>query len=221
MTPPYPRIAVIHHLQRPFLGHATALGRVEEHFGTLPDLDGVDAVVSLGGEPSAWELPQEVALLREALARELPVLGVCLGAQILALAAGGSVARLPRRHVAWEPLRVVASEDPVLGALPAGAAGLHWNQDGIEPPHGAVEVLARPDGSGAEGFRVGRQAWGVQFHPEVDADALDGWYADWGELLAPAAVTEAQARTADARNLPGQAALAAAIFGSFARHAGS
>ena len=57
MNPTYPHIAVIHHLQQPFLGNAAApLGTVKEHFGeTLPHLDEVDAVVSFGGEKSAWE----------------------------------------------------------------------------------------------------------------------------------------------------------------------
>ena len=73
------------------------------------------------------------------------------------------------------------------------------------------------EGGRAEGFRVGRLAWGVQFHPEVDHAALDGWYAEWGELLEPAGVTEADVRAADARHLPGQAALSTAIFGAFAR----
>ena len=101
--------------------------------------------------------------------------------------------------------------------IPADAHALHWNEDGIEPPPGAVEVYERPQGGRAEGFRVGRLAWGVQFHPEVDQAALDGWYAEWRELLEPAGVTEAGARDADARHLPGQAALSTAIFGAFAR----
>src|SRR3954454_15462386 len=88
MPTKYPRIAVIHHLRQPFLGHAAApLGPVEEHFGTLPDLD-VDAIVSLGGEQAAWDpaLQPEVELIRAALEREIPFLGVCLGAQLLARA---------------------------------------------------------------------------------------------------------------------------------------
>ena len=91
------RVAVIHHLQQPFLGNAAApLGAVREHFGTLPDLDEVDAIVSFGGEQSAWdpELAPEVELIREAVAREIPFLGVCLGAQLLAHALGGEVSRL-------------------------------------------------------------------------------------------------------------------------------
>ena len=108
MLTPDPRIAVIHHLQQPFLGHAAEpLGAVEELFGgALPDLDAVDAIVSFGGEASAWE-PQfepELELIREAVKREIPFLGVCLGAQLLALAHGGTVSRLPRRLVTWAPL---------------------------------------------------------------------------------------------------------------------
>jgi GMP synthase (glutamine-hydrolysing) len=221
MSTAYPQIAVIHHLQQPFLGNAAApLGEVTEYFdGALPELDGTDAIVSFGGEKSAWdpEFAPEIELIREAVARELPFLGVCLGAQLLAYALGGEVSRLPRRLVTWAPITVLDAGDPVLGALPRNAHALHWNEDGIEPPPGADEVYARPNGGRAEGFRVGRLAWGVQFHPEVDAATLDGWYAAWGELLEPAGVTEAGARSADARHLPGQAALSTAIFGAFAR----
>ena len=220
MPPAYPWIAVIHHLQQPFLGNAAApLGPVEEHFGTLPDLDAIDAIVSFGGEQSAWDpaLRGEVELIREAVAREIPFLGVCLGAQLLAYAHGGEVSRLKRRLITWAPIEVLDADDPVLGALPPDAHALHWNEDGIEPPPTAAELLQRPRGGRAEGFRIGRLAWGVQFHPEVDPVALDGWYASWGGLLEPAGVDEADARAADARHLPAQAALSTAIFGAFVR----
>ena len=114
-------------------------------------------------------------------------------------------------------------DDPVLGAIPAGAHALHWNEDGFEPPPGAVEVLERPRGGRAEGFRIGRLAWGVQFHPEVDDTALDGWYrARLAGSSCPRAgrrraTRGGTTRAADARHLPDQAALSAAIFGAFAR----
>jgi GMP synthase (glutamine-hydrolysing) len=215
----YPHIAVIHHLEQPFLGNAAEpLGPVHEHFGTLPDLDEVEGIVSFGGAQDAWEpeYEPECELIREAVAREIPYLGVCLGAQLLAHALGGQVSRLERRLIAWTPLTVLV-EDPVLGAIEPDAHALHFNQDGIEPPPGAVEVYARPRGGRAEGFRVGRQAWGIQFHPEVDQTAIDGWYAGWPEALGQAGVTLADAREADARHLPGQAALSTAIFGAFTR----
>ena len=128
------------------------------------------------------------------------------------------MSRLPQRMVEWTPITALdaAEGDPVLGALPAGAVALHWNEDGFEPPRGAVELLARV-GAGAEAFRYGDRVWGVQFHPEVDPPALDGWYADGYQELDEAGVTEEQARAADAAHLPGQAALSDALFGGFAR----
>ena len=144
MPAPYPRIAVIHHLQQPFLGHAAEpLGPVIEHFGTLPSLDQVDGIVSFGGEQAAWDpaLAPEVELIREAVEREIPFLGVCLGSQLLARATGGENVHLSKRLVTWAPLTVIA-EDPVLGAIPSGAHGLHWNEDGFEPPAHAVEIYA-------------------------------------------------------------------------------
>jgi GMP synthase (glutamine-hydrolysing) len=224
-----PIVAVIHHLEKPSLGHAgSALRgagvRLDERFprdgDPLPSLGEVDGIVVLGGEQNALDpaLAGEVGLLREATGRDVPVLGICLGGQLLAHALGGEVRRLPRRHLAWPELIALpaAEGDPVLGALPEGAAGVHWNEDGFAIPPGALELLRSPDGAG-EGFRAGRSAWGVQFHPELDEDALEGWYRDWGYALGEAGVTEEHARAADREHMPGQAALSEAIFGGFAR----
>ena len=139
--------------------------------------------MSFGGEDSSWEPPfaAELERIREAVRREIPFLGVCLGAQLLALAHGGGLtpAAPPRDLGAADRAR----RGPDRGSAPAGAHGLHWNQDGIEPPPGATELLERPRGGRAEAFRLGRLAWGVQFHPEIDQRALDGWYAEWSDLL--------------------------------------
>ena len=130
----------------------------------LPELGEVDGIVSLGGEQNALDpaLAAEAELLREAVARGVPVLGVCLGAQLLAHALGGTVRTLERRHLDWIELHALpaAAGDPVLGALPPGAHGVHWNEDGFDLPPGAVELLRSPAGSG-EGFRAGERAWGV------------------------------------------------------------
>jgi GMP synthase (glutamine-hydrolysing) len=230
---PAPVIAVLHHLEKPFLGHAGAVleaagvvldERDVRRGDALPDLAEVDGILSLGGEQSLLDIDDEpglgaeAALLRAAVQRELPVLGVCLGGQLLAHALGGAVRRRPRRLVAWVALEALpaAREDPLLGALPEGAAGLHFNEDGVELPPGAIELLRGP-GHGAEAFRVGTRAWGVQFHAEVDPQALDGWYRDWPHALEEAGVTETDTRAADARHLPGQRALSESLFGGFAR----
>jgi GMP synthase (glutamine-hydrolysing) len=185
----------------------------------LPDLGAVDGLVVFGGAESVTEidrypaLQEEAECLRAAVERELPVLGVCLGAQLLAYALGGSVRRLPRRAVRWVELARIADD----ALLPGPVWALHWNEDAIEPPPGAVELLDR-GGLGCAAFRIG-SAWGVQFHADVDAATLDGWYARYGDWLAGAGTDEATARAADAEHLPGQPATAEAIFGGFVRRA--
>jgi GMP synthase (glutamine-hydrolysing) len=228
-----PTVAVLHNLKAPFTGHAGPALRaagveLDERFllagDPLPALDEVDAILSLGGDQSVCDiggdpvLQAEAELLREAVDRGVPVLGVCLGAQLLAHALGGSVARLPQRLIAWTPIEPLpaAAGDPVLGSLPVGAYALHWNEDGFSAPPGAVELLQRPAGT-VEGFRFGDSAWGVQFHPEVHPEGLELWYRDGYMELPEAGVSEPEARAADARHLPGQPALSDALFGGFGR----
>lgn len=227
-----PTVTVLHHLESPFTGHA---GRALEAAGiriehrdlrrgdALPTAREFDGLVSLGGEQSVRELgahpylEAEVGLLREAASAGTPVLGVCLGGQLLAHALGGRVARLARRTVGWRELHPLpaARDDALLGSLPAPAMALHWNEDCFSLPPTAVE-LAAPAGPGCEAFRHGASAWGIQFHPEVDAEVLEAWYGAEAGWLEEAGVSEAQARAADRRHLDGQARTGAALFGAFA-----
>ena len=224
-----PVVAILHNLERCFTGHAGAAllaagveldeRRLREG-DPLPELGDLDGIVSFGGEQNALDpgLAEQAELLAEATRAGIPVLGVCLGAQLLAHALGGDVWLLERRMVRWTPLEPLpaAEGDPLLGALPPGAAGLHWNEDGFSLPPGATELLSSPAGT-VEAFRAGERSWGVQFHPELDDAALEGWYGDWYPALAAAGVSEEAARAADRDHLPGQGPLSEAIFGGFAR----
>lgn len=221
-------LAVIHHLERPFLGRAARPLRaagldLREHDlrrgASLPDLDEVDGILTLGGEQSVLDrdpaLEAEAELLRAAVAREVPVLGICLGAQILAHATGGSV-RHEGRRIEWRAVRRTpeAHGDPLAGALPDPLWALHWNEDVFVPPADAVELWDRPAGP-SEGFRIGPRAWGVQFHPDVDPEELEHWYRLPG-WLDQAGVEESAARAADAERFPAQAAASDALFSAFA-----
>jgi GMP synthase-like glutamine amidotransferase len=227
-----PVVACLHHLEGESTGHAGAVlaeagitldSRRLAVGDPLPELGEIDGVLAYGGYESVRDIAGDPVLaaqgefLLACVEREMPVFGICLGGQLLAHVLGGRVERLPRRMLEWAPIEALpaADGDPVFGALPAGAMALHWNEDGFSLPPGAVP-LARPVSAGAEAFRYGT-AWGIQFHPEVGAAGLERWYARGAADLAEAGVREEAARAADARYLPGQRALAAALFGGFAR----
>jgi GMP synthase-like glutamine amidotransferase len=229
-------VACVHHLEQPFLGLAEAPLRhagvtIDERYlprgDALPALAEVDGILSFGGSQSVLDLERdpalraEVALLRDAASAGVPVLGVCLGGQLLAHALGAPVRRASRRTVAWVELAALpaAAGDPLFGALGSPVAALHWNEDVFALPPGATELLAGAS-PGVAAFRAGERAWSVQFHPEVDGAALDGWYARYGSWLHEAGVDEARARAADARHLPGQRETADRLFGGFARVVG-
>jgi GMP synthase-like glutamine amidotransferase len=227
------RLYVLHHLDKTFLGgaadpiRAAGLEVVERDLKRgepLPAPGEADAILSLGGDQSVRDIARydylqaEAELLRDEAERGTPILGVCLGGQLLAHALGATVDWLPRRIVKWADVHKLpaAEGDPVIGPLPDPVRALHWNEDGFTIPPGAVELLTRA-ADGGEAFRWRDNAWGIQFHPEADEEALDGWYADVG-WLAEAGVDETAAREADRVHLPGQRATAEGIFGGFARY---
>lgn len=182
-----PRLAVLQHAdpEGPGLIATRARARGVElvvrrvHRGEWPPpLDAVDGVVAMGGPMSAADdarhphLPAERALLRAALDRELPVLGICLGAQLLALAAGARLDRGVREDVRVGPVTVTAAgrADPVLGGVGERPTVLHWHEDGFELPDGAVLLATGEQPFPHQAFRLGPCAYGLQFHVEVDAD---------------------------------------------------
>jgi GMP synthase (glutamine-hydrolysing) len=166
------------------------------------DLDGVDGLLVLGGSASAndediapW-LPSVRALLARAVERELPTLGICLGGQLLAVATGGRVGRSPEGPEYGAQLiakRANAATDPLFGPMPITPDVVQWHVDAItQLPPGAV-LLANSPSCEVQAFRIGRLAWGTQFHiettPEIvrlwaeeDAEQLDGY--DVERLLA-------------------------------------
>lgn len=137
-----------------------------------------DAIMVFGGamnvgDPLPW-LAAEKTLLREVVASETPVLGVCLGAQLLAEAAGGSVLRAESPEIGWLEVDVDGGDDPLMAGLPERFTAFGWHSyEAVPPPAGMV--LARSSSS-LQAYRLdGSPAWGIQFHAEVSPADLRQW----------------------------------------------
>ncbi len=153
----------------------------------LPVVDDIAGLVVMGGPMGAHDdekypwLGPERDLIRAAAARDLPVLGVCLGSQQLAAALGAQVATGPEEEVGVGQVELTADgrRDPVLGPEYHGLSGttvpcVHWHRDTFSLPDGAVH-LAATRRYPHQAFRVGTRAYGLQFHVEVDAALADAW----------------------------------------------
>ena len=121
-------------------------------------------------------LAAEREWLAEALRLDKPVLGVCLGAQLLARALGAEVRPGAMPEIGFAPVTVRDSLDPLLGALAPETTALHWHGDIFDLPEDAT-LLASSERTQHQAFRRGN-AWGVLFHPEADAALVDRWLAE-------------------------------------------
>lgn len=147
-----------------------------------PDLDQIGGLIVFGGEMNVDEVdayPQLLAqreLLRPAVESGLPVLGICLGAQLLTRAFEARVYRSPVRELGFKPVRIteLGERDPLVSAFQSGDRVFQWHEDTFDLPAGA-ERLASGDDVPNQAFRLGRNAWGVQFHFEVDAAGAQAW----------------------------------------------
>jgi GMP synthase-like glutamine amidotransferase len=155
-------------------------------WGTPPQrpLDTYDAVLVFGGSihpdqdhRHAW-LKDELEWLSKLVERRLPVLGICLGSQLIARAAGSWVAPLAEPEIGWSEVELTdaGASDPVLSALPPRFEALQWHHYAHGLPDGAVALARNP--VCLQAFRLGEACWAVQFHPEVTEPQLEGWITD-------------------------------------------
>ena len=188
-------------------GHSLERWQVPD--GGRPDPAGrYDAVMVFGGSMHPdqddrfdW-LGSEAEFLGDVLATEVPVLGVCLGAQMLARAAGAGVRAAAAPEIGWYEVSLTpeGSSDPVLGVLPTRATVFQWHHYTFDVPEGGVE-LAHSEVC-TQAFRLdGRRAWGIQFHAEVMYPMLESWVGeDPDELPMPAADLLAESTSAIGRS---------------------
>jgi GMP synthase-like glutamine amidotransferase len=144
--------------------------------GPEPSEDAYDAVMVFGGEANvddaySW-LGKEKGFITELLSRETPLLGVCLGAQLIANVAGSQVLPLPQPEVGWQTIQGDGDQ------LPDSFLAFEFHRYGFKkPPPGATE-LARNE-AGCQAFQLGN-ALAIQFHAEVDEATVEGWIRTYG-----------------------------------------
>ncbi|MFO7708080.1 MAG: type 1 glutamine amidotransferase [Desulfobacterales bacterium] len=147
------------------------------HSAALPDLRTVDLVIAMGGPMSVndehehpW-LKQEKAFIKEAVGRGIAVLGVCLGAQMIANSLGARVFATAHKEIGWFPVQAVSSDAEAF-RFPPRATVFHWHGETFDLPAGAIH-LARSAGCAHQAFQVGRNVIGLQFHLETTPESVE------------------------------------------------
>jgi GMP synthase (glutamine-hydrolysing) len=148
--------------------------------GKILDLGAHDGIIVMGGPQSAndEEMVAEFRFLQQALDMRTPVLGICLGAQLIAKALGAHVYRNREKEIGWAPVYLTdaADGDPVFGGLPSPSTFFHWHSETFMLPPGAVS-LAYSDKCRQQAFRFRETVYGIQFHPEITPEMIVDWSA--------------------------------------------
>jgi GMP synthase (glutamine-hydrolysing) len=151
-----------------------------------PPAGNFDAIMIFGGSMHVdqdgehrWLTPEK-AFLRDQLARGVPILGVCLGSQLLAEAAGAQPERMAEPEIGWYEIEITeaGADDPVVGPLAPSVELFEWHHYAAPLPPGGVELARTP--ACVQAFRIeGKPAWGLQFHAEVTKENLFSWLDGW------------------------------------------
>ncbi len=187
------------------------------------DMKDADGLIVLGGVEAVYQLDRypylraEIALIENALKAGRPVLGVCLGSQLLATALGANVRRAAHKEIGWHPVRLrpEAKDDRLLQGLPEEFVTGHWHSDIFDLPAGAVP-LASSELTELQAFRYGDNAWGLLFHAEITQQAIAAWVGEFGEALKRAGIDGEEIVASAPRHLSTLSGIANTIFSRWA-----
>jgi len=156
------------------------------NFGRTPDakpnIEKYDGLIILGGPmcvdqmDSHPHLQTEIDCIKLAMEQQMPVLGICLGAQLIATALGATVRRNPVKEIGWYDVTPTeaGTKDPLFSCFNGTEKIFQWHGDTFDIPHGAVHLATSPDCPN-QAFRYGERTYGLQFHLEVDEPLIQRW----------------------------------------------
>ena len=154
------------------------------------DLSPYSGLLVMGGPMSVnneadypW-LRTEDRLLQEALALDVPTLGICLGSQLIAKAAGGTIRQGPRKEIGWYPVRLTtaARHDRLFGGFPESVEVFEWHGEYFDTPPRAVSLVSSALYE-CQAFSIGRNVYGLLFHLEVTASMVSEWVRTFTQEL--------------------------------------
>lgn len=188
-----PRLLVFQHVAHEILGTLDPVLRgsgfrikyvnFERHPNFDPSLEGYDGLIVLGGPMNVDEvesfpyLGREVYSIRKALQAGMPILGICLGSQLIAKALGAKVYKNREKEIGWYDLSTTAkgNKDPLTSHFSGVEKVFQWHGDTFDIPEGA-ELLAYSPLCKNQAFRYGDNVYGLQFHLEVNEPMVERWF---------------------------------------------
>ena len=198
---------------RPFRGERIPTG-----------MEGSSGLILMGGPMGVYEqdrnpfLREEICLIEGALKEQKPILGICLGSQLLASALGGEVTKGKKKEIGWYPVSLTeaAMTDPLWTEIKSPFIACHWHGDIFNLPQGAV-CLASSELTACQAFRYGRNAYGFLFHMEVTRRIIEDMVNSFTDELKEAAIDGQEIVEKAKDHLPALQTLGSRVFGRWAK----
>lgn len=189
-------------------GFKTKILELQQGDALPKTIKGIDAVVCLGGPMNVYEenkhpfLKEEDKFIKQVLKHEIPYLGICLGSQLLSKAAGSTVGRSPEKEVGffYVELNANGKKDPLFKNIDKKFDVYHWHEDMFEIPQNG-ELLASSPACPHQALRVGKNAYGLQFHVEITDKTIKEWTAEYFKGKDPVLIEKANQMLADYKRI--------------------